>query len=90
MATFIRKITSRKFLVAILGVIVGIATAFGIDESEYASIAGMVTALGSIITYIIGEAKVDAAHALPYADEDDLDYIEGLEEDEEEEEETEE
>ena len=86
MKDFIRKITSRKFIVALIGIIVGIAAVFGIDESEYAAIAGMVTALGSIVSYIIGEAKIDAASAAqpdinifdnsPYEEEDEEDVPE--------------
>ena len=37
--------------------------AFGITESEWASIAGAVTAMASVVSFIIGEAKIDAAGA---------------------------
>lgn len=53
-----RKLTSRKFLLAIVGVAVGIAMAFGVESGE---IMGAVTTIASIIAYISGEAKVDAA-----------------------------
>ena len=63
MKTFIRKISSRKLWVAIAGIVVGLAAAFGIDESEYAPVVGIIGAIASCITYIIGESKVDAAGA---------------------------
>jgi len=34
---------------------------FGLDESIVTSVAGAVTALASVITYIITEGKVDSA-----------------------------
>lgn len=63
MQTFIRKITSRKFIVAVIGIIVGLAAAFGIEENEYAQMVGLIGSIVSAISYIIGEAKVDAAGA---------------------------
>lgn len=62
MNDIIRKLTSRKFWLAIAGVTTGIAMCLGVDGSEVNSIAGAVTSLGSIMTYIIVEGKVDAAN----------------------------
>lgn len=53
-----RKLTSRKFFMALVGVVVGVAMAFGAESGE---IIGAVTTIGSVIAYINGEAKVDAA-----------------------------
>lgn len=67
MKTFFKKLTSRKFLLAAVGVICGLAMAFGLDGGEIerilATVGGIVTAAGSIMTYINGESKVDAAAA---------------------------
>lgn len=52
------KLTSRKFLLAVVGVVVGVAMSFGVESGE---IMGAVTTIASIIAYINGEAKVDAA-----------------------------
>ncbi len=57
------KLTSRKLWVAIVGVIVGMATTFGLPENEIAQVAGSVVQAMSIVAYILGEAKVDAAAA---------------------------
>ena len=65
MNTFIRKITSRKFLTALAGIVAGMAVAFGIDQNEIAQVAGVVTSMVSIAAYIFGESKVDAAASVP-------------------------
>lgn len=54
------KLTSRKLWVAIVGIVVGIAAAFGIEGNDYANIAGIVTAAASVVSYVFGEAKIDA------------------------------
>ena len=61
MNDIIRKLTSRKLWLALAGVATGIAMVLGVDGSEITSVAGAVTALASVITYIITEGKVDAA-----------------------------
>lgn len=67
--TFIDKLKSRKLWVTLIGIIIGVAMAFGVEGSEYAEIAGTVsgaiTALGAIVAYISGEAKIDAAASVP-------------------------
>lgn len=67
MSNIIRKLTSRKFLLALVGMAAGLAMAFGVtgDEITHAvtDVAGIVTALISAVTYITAEAKVDAAAA---------------------------
>ena len=61
MKTFIGKLSSRKLWAAIVGAVVGIAAAFGIGESEWTQIAGIVTSAASVISYIFAEGSVDAA-----------------------------
>lgn len=56
----IQKLTSRKLWMAIAGVAVGIATILGVDGSDVNVIAGAVTSLASIITYILTEGKIDS------------------------------
>ena len=67
MEDIMRKLSSRKFLLAIVGVVSGLALAFGVEGSEIteivSTIGGIVTAAGAIVAYINGEAKVDAAAA---------------------------
>jgi phage shock protein PspC (stress-responsive transcriptional regulator) len=45
---------------AIAGVAVGIATILGVDGSDVNVVAGAVTSIASIITYIVTEGKIDA------------------------------
>ena len=67
MKNFWTKISSRKFLLAVVGTVSGLALAMGVEGSEIenivATVGGIVTAAGSIIAYINGEAKIDAASA---------------------------
>ena len=56
-----QKLTSRKLWAAVVGVVVGLAAAFGIEENEYAQIVGVVGSVVSVVSYIFGEASVDAA-----------------------------
>ena len=70
-----QKLTSRKLWAAVVGVVVGLAAAFGITENEYAQVAGIVGSVVSVVSYIFGEAQVDAARekkpTAEGADEDD-------------------
>ena len=65
MSEILRKLTSRKFLLAVIGMLVSVAVSNGIDSSEInelvALIVKVVGAAGCAITYINAEAKVDAA-----------------------------
>lgn len=67
MRSLIKKLTSRKFLLALVGTASGLALAMGVEGSEIenivATVGGIVTAASSIIAYINGEAKIDAASA---------------------------
>lgn len=61
MSNFLKKLTSRKFLAALAGIITGLAMVFGLDESIITTVAGAVTAMASVVTYIVSEGRVDAA-----------------------------
>lgn len=56
-----QKLTSRKLWTSVVGVVVGLAAAFGLRENDWAQIAGIVTSAASVVAYIFGEAKIDAA-----------------------------
>ena len=56
----IAKLKSRKFWAALLGVAVGVGLAFGVDGDSITAVAGAVTALVSVVTYIRTEGKIDA------------------------------
>lgn len=59
----IRKLSSRKFWVTVVGVAAGVLMAFGGDGSEIKEIAGMTASVVASIVYILSEASVDRAGA---------------------------
>ena len=60
MNNLVRKLSSRKLWLAIAGVATGIAMILGADATEISSVAGAVTSLASVVTYIMVEGKIDA------------------------------
>lgn len=60
METLKQKFSSRKLWAAIIGVIIGVATIFGLDGEVIETVSGAVVAVGSIIAYIAAEGKIDA------------------------------
>lgn len=75
----LKKIGSRKFLMALLSVVVGVLSLFGVAEGtiEMVSSIGMVV-IPSII-YIVTEGKIDAANIKKITETIDkvVDVIEG-------------
>lgn len=57
------KLTSRKFWLALTGLISGILVALKMDEQTVTQITGIIMAGASVIAYIIGEGLADAAGA---------------------------
>ena len=55
-----QKLTSRKMWAAVIGFITAICFAFGVDEPTTAQIVALISALSTLIAYIIGEGIVDA------------------------------
>lgn len=67
MSNFIRKLTSRKLWMAILGVTIGVAMAFGVEGETIVEIVSLVSgalvSVGSICGFMKAESTVDAASA---------------------------
>lgn len=58
-----QKLTSRKFWIAVAGLVVGILLMTGtITEGQADTVSGVIVSLGSIIMYLIAEAATDIAH----------------------------
>ena len=60
MKDMLNKLKSRKFLTCVAGVVMGVCMVFGLDEGAINTVAGAVTAVVSIATYIYTEGKIDA------------------------------
>ena len=60
MGEILRKLSSRKLWMALAGIATGVAMALGAETTEISTVAGAVTAIASVVTYIITEGKVDA------------------------------
>ena len=56
-----RKLTSRKFWVAVVALVTSTLLVFGVAESEAAQIAGVIMQGATVLGYIIGEGLTDAS-----------------------------
>lgn len=56
-----QKLSSRKFLTAIIGFITTFMIGFNVDNLTIEKVVALVTAGLTLIAYILSEAKVDAA-----------------------------
>ena len=57
-----RKLTSRKFWLAVIGFVTALLVAFNVDKLTVEQVVAIVSALGTLVAYIIGEGMTDAAH----------------------------
>lgn len=57
---WVRKLTSRKFWVAIAGLVTGIVGFLKNPTTDAEVITSLIMALGSVIAYIVAEGLVDA------------------------------
>lgn len=60
---WVRKLTSRKFWVAVASFVSMMIVAFGGTENSASQVAALIMAGASVIAYIIGEGLTDAANA---------------------------
>ena len=58
-----KKLSSRKFWMAIVGFITPLLVAFGVSESTATEFAGIIVSGASCIAYIVGEGLVDSERA---------------------------
>lgn len=54
-----RKLTSRKFWAAVVGFITAILIAFKIDNLTVEQVTAVISALGVLVAYILGEGLAD-------------------------------
>lgn len=60
---WIRKLTSRKFWMALAGLVAGLVAFFKNPTTDGEAITALIMALGSVIAYCVGEGLADAAGA---------------------------
>jgi uncharacterized membrane protein len=58
---WIKKLTSRKFWLAIIAFITPLLLAFNVTESTVTQVTAIIMAAADVIAYIIAEGMVDAA-----------------------------
>lgn len=57
----LEKLKSRKFLMALTSVVVGILTIFGVPEGVVSLVSGISLVLIPVVVYIASEGRIDAA-----------------------------
>ena len=58
---WLRKLTSRKFWVALVGFITALLVAFNVDAGSIEQITSIIMSFASLIAYIVAEGFVDAS-----------------------------
>ena len=59
---WIRKLTSRKFWVAVSAFVSGLLVAFKCDADTVETVSGLIMAGAAAVAYVIGEGLVDAGN----------------------------
>ena len=59
-----RKLTSRKFWVALVGFITALLVAFNVDAGSVEQITSIIMSFASLIAYILSEGFVDASSVI--------------------------
>ena len=58
-----RKLTSRKFWMAVIAFVTALLIFFNVDKGTVEQVAALIMAGASVIAYIIGEGLADSANA---------------------------
>ena len=58
---WLKKLTSRKFWMAVVTLVTGLILAFGGDEGTAETVGGCIMAAASVVAYTIGERLADGA-----------------------------
>ena len=69
-----KKLTSRKFWMAIVGFITPLLLAFGVAETDVTQVTAIIMAGADVLAYIIAEGMVDAKSAAADTISDGLPY----------------
>lgn len=58
----IRKLTSRKFWIAVIGFLTPLLLAFGVAENDVNQVTAIIMAGADVVAYLIAEGMSDAKH----------------------------
>lgn len=70
----IRKLTSRKFWLALVAFITPLLLAFGVAENDVNQVTAIIMAGADVLAYILAEGMVDAKNAAAETISNDLPY----------------
>lgn len=59
---WVRKLTSRKFWIALVSFITALLVAFNVDSGTTEQITSIIMAFASLIAYVLAEGFVDASN----------------------------
>lgn len=59
------KLTSRKFWMAVVGLVSGLILAFGGSEETAETVSGCIMSAASVLGYLIAEGLADSQHVEP-------------------------
>ena len=59
---WIRKLTSRKFWVAVIGFVTALLVAFKVDAGSIEQVTSIIMSFASLIAYILAEGFIDATN----------------------------
>ena len=59
-----KKLTSRKFWMAIVGFVTPLLLAFGVAEADVTQIVAIIMAGADVVAYVVAEGLVDAKNAV--------------------------
>ena len=57
-----KKLSSRKFWLALIGFVSALLVAFNVDSGSVEQVSSLIMSFGSLIAYIIAEGFADAQH----------------------------
>ena len=63
MSDWKRKLTSRKFWMAVVAFVTPLLLAFGVSENDAAQVTAIIMAGADVMAYILAEGMVDAGAA---------------------------
>ena len=60
---WIKKISSRRFWLALIGFVSALLVAFHVGQNDIAQVSAIISAFGTLVIYILSESAVDKAAA---------------------------